>query len=304
MNSVLPIIVLFNPEKELLKRLLISLKDQVDDICIVDNSPISVKNKINDILDIIPNNIEYFELNENKGIATAQNIGIEYAKDNNYSHVLLLDQDSSLPNNMVKGLLTAENDLLKKNIKVATVGPAFIDEKTNESVNAIRAKLFYAKRIPVDINSIEPVGSDYIIASGSLIRMSILKEIGCMNDELFIDWVDIEWGERANHLHGYKSFIIPTVVMRHSIGDETSKALGRSINLHSDFRNYFIVRNAVYLMRSKSMSFNSKLLYLIKVPQYVIYYSLMSKRKIYSFGLLTKAIFDGVTSNMGKGHFK
>lgn len=304
MNSVLPIIVLFNPEKELLKRLLISLKDQVKDICIVDNSPISVKNKIGDILNIIPNKVEYFELNENKGIATAQNIGIKYAEDNNYSHVLLLDQDSGLPDNMVKGLLNAENKLLEIGIKVATVGPVFIDEKTNESVSAIHTKLFYLKRVPVDVNSSEPVVSDYIIASGSLIRMSVLKEIGFMVDDLFIDWVDIEWGERANHIYGYKSFIIPTVIMRHSIGDETTKSFGRNFNLHSDFRNYFIVRNAVYLIRSKSMSFNSKSLSLIKIPYYIILYSFMSKRRLYSLGLLVKAAFDGIVSNMGKGHFK
>ena len=301
---VLPIIVLFNPEKELLKRLLISLKDQVKDICIVDNSPISVKNKIGDILNIIPNKVEYFELNENKGIATAQNIGIKYAKDNNYDHVLLLDQDSGLPDNMVKGLLNAENKLLEIGIKVATVGPVFIDEKTNESVSAIHTKLFYLKRVPVDVNSSEPVVSDYIIASGSLIRMSVLKEIGFMVDDLFIDWVDIEWGERANHIYGYKSFIIPTVIMRHSIGDETTKSFGRNFNLHSDFRNYFIVRNAVYLIRSKSMSFNSKSLSLIKIPYYIILYSFMSKRRLYSLGLLVKAAFDGIVSNMGKGHFK
>ncbi|WP_279132466.1 glycosyltransferase family 2 protein [Photobacterium phosphoreum] len=301
---VLPIIVLFNPEKELLKRLLISLKDQVKDICIVDNSPISVKNKIGDILNIIPNKVEYFELNENKGIATAQNIGIKYAEDNNYSHVLLLDQDSGLPDNMVKGLLNAENKLLEIGIKVATVGPVFIDEKTNESVSAIHTKLFYLKRVPVDVNSSEPVVSDYIIASGSLIRMSVLKEIGFMVDDLFIDWVDIEWGERANHIYGYKSFIIPTVIMRHSIGDETTKSFGRNFNLHSDFRNYFIVRNAVYLIRSKSMSFNSKSLSLIKIPYYIILYSFMSKRRLYSLGLLVKAAFDGIVSNMGKGHFK
>lgn len=301
---VLPIIVLFNPEKELLKRLLISLKDQVKDICIVDNSPISVKNKIGDILNIIPNKVEYFELNENKGIATAQNIGIKYAEDNNYSHVLLLDQDSGLPDNMVKGLLNAENKLLEIGIKVATVGPVFIDEKTNESVSAIHTKLFYLKRVPVDVNSSEPVVSDYIIASGSLIRMSVLKEIGFMVDDLFIDWVDIEWGERANHIYGYKSFIIPTVIMRHSIGDETTKSFGRNFNLHSDFRNYFIVRNAVYLIRSKSMSFNSKSLSLIKIPYYIILYSFMSKRRLYSLGLLVKAAFDGIFSNMGKGHFK
>ncbi|SMY35950.1 glycosyltransferase family 2 protein [Photobacterium andalusiense] len=301
---VLPIIVLFNPEKELLKRLLISLKDQVNDICIVDNSPISVKNEIDDILNTIPNKIKYYELNENKGIATAQNIGIQYAQDNNYSHVLLLDQDSGLPDNMIKGLLNAENKLLDKGIKVATVGPVFIDEKTNESVSAIHTKLFYLKRVPVDVNSSEPVVSDYIIASGSLIRISVLKEIGSMVDELFIDWVDIEWGERANHLYGYKSFIIPTVIMRHSIGDETTKSFGRNFNLHSDFRNYFIVRNAVYLMRSKSMSFNSKSLSLIKIPYYIIFYSFMSKRRLYSLGLLAKAAFDGIVSNMGKGHFK
>ncbi|KJF90573.1 glycosyltransferase family 2 protein [Photobacterium leiognathi] len=301
---ILPIIVLFNPEKELLKRLLLSLQDQVEDICIVDNSPTSVKEKINDILSLISNNIKYFALNDNKGIAEAQNIGISYAIDNDYSHVLLLDQDSSLPPSMVKDLLFAENNLIQKGENVATVGPTFIDEKTGETVNAIRAKPFYVQRIPINLESKEPVHSDYIIASGSLIRTSLLKKVGFMKSELFIDWVDIEWGERCNHVYGYKSFIIPTVIMHHSIGDETTRALGRNINLHSDFRNYFIVRNAVYLMKSDSMSFNSKLIYLIKVPQYIIFYSLTSKRKLYSLGLLTKAVFDGILSKMGKGHFK
>lgn len=301
---MLPIIVLFNPERESLKKLFISLKGQVNDICIVDNSPISVINDIEDILNSIPNNIKYFDLNENKGIATAQNIGIKYAKNNSYDHVLLLDQDSFLPDNMIQELLNSEYKLLQKGVKVAAVGPAFIDEKSNEIVNAIKAKLFHVQRITVDINSIDPISTDYIIASGSLIRISVLTEIGYMNDELFIDWVDIEWGERANHLYGYKSFIIPTVVMRHSIGDETSKVLGRSINLHSDFRNYFIVRNAVYLIRSKSISFNSKSLYLIKIPQYIIYYSMMSKRKCYSLRLLIKAVYDGIVSNMGLGSFR
>ncbi|MHA6604769.1 glycosyltransferase family 2 protein [Photobacterium damselae] len=301
---ILPIIVLFNPDKYLLKRLLLSLQNQVENICIVDNSPISVKNDINDILSLISNNIKYFSLNDNKGIAEAQNIGIRHAIKNGYSHVLLLDQDSSLPQNMVEDLLAAESKLIKKGIKVATVGPTFVDEKTGEAVNAIKAKPFYVKRIPIDLDSIEPVNSDYIIASGSLIRTSLLEKVGLMRSELFIDWVDIEWGERCNHIYGYKSYIIPTVVMNHSIGDETTRALGRNINLHSDFRNYFIVRNAVYLMKVDSISFNSKLLYLIKVPQYVIFYSLTSKRKLYSFGLLIKAVFDGITSKMGKGHFK
>lgn len=302
-KDVLPIIILFHPDENLLSRLLISLQGQSKEICIVDNTPTTVKHSVLTLCDKLFLKPIYFDLGENKGIASAQNVGIKYAIDNQYEHVLLLDQDSELPNGFIEKLKSNELKLINDGHRIAAVGPAFKDEKTSEVADAIQQKNFKVNRIKIDINSSQPVQCDYIIASGSLIRTSVLKEVGLMYDDLFIDWVDIEWGERCTY-YGFKSYMVPSVVMNHSIGDEYVNVFGRKINLHSDFRNYFIVRNAAHLLKSKKIRPQLKLSFLIKIPQYIFFYSLFSKRKMYSFMLLNRAVWDGFIGNLDRGYFK
>lgn len=304
-KTVLPIIVLFYPDVTLLETLIESLVTQANEICIVDNTPASdsIKENVISICEVKGIETKYIELNENKGIAYAQNQGIIYAKDKHYSHVLLLDQDSALPNYMIRELCEAEANLLKDGVSVAAVGPAFRDEKTGRLAPAIQQDSIFVKRIRVIENSEVAIKCDYIIASGTLINITVINEVGMMLDELFIDWVDIEWGERCRY-HGKYVFMIPNIIMKHSIGDDHVSITGRDINLHSDFRNYFIVRNAIYLQRIGSVRWKLKVSLLFRVPLYVFFYSYHSKKPLYSFLLLSKAIFDGIVGNMGKGHFK
>lgn len=300
--KTLAIIVLYNPDFFILNRLLVSVIDQVNHIIVVDNTPNSNLEIINVHLAAFLHKITYKSLTTNQGIAIAQNEGISFAKENSFTHVLLLDQDSELPRGMVSGLLIAEKQLLNKNIKVAAVGPSFIDEKTNEIAPAINVKFMKVDRVEIDSNKSE-IQSDYIIASGSLIRIEVLDIVGLMDERLFIDWVDIEWGERCSKF-GYGTYIIPSVQMKHSIGDDFVKFLGRNINIHSDFRNYYIVRNATYLMLSNKLKYESRLLFVFKIPCYILFFSILSKRKLYSLKLLLIAVKDGIIGNMGKGHFK
>ena len=302
--SVVATVVLFNPNLALLKRLYKSLYNQVDSIVFSDNSEDrsikkDVKNWINQL---ISSDIIYLDLHKNHGIAYAQNKGIEVAKASGAKFVLLLDQDSALPDNMVSDLMTVYNSLITVGHKVATVGPAFLDEKTSELAKVIRhRKLRVHKSIPNQSNNFEV--ADYVISSGSLIPIEVLDEVGDMDEQLFIDWVDIEWGMRAKR-YGYVSYIAPRVIMRHSIGDEYVKFGHKNINLHTDFRNYFIVRNSIYLSLYSKLPLNFRIIQLGKVPLYILFYSYHSKKRLYSFGLLTKAVIDGILKNMGKGHFK
>lgn len=302
--SVVATVVLFNPNLALLKRLYKSLYNQVDSIVFSDNSEDrsikkDVKNWINQL---ISSDIIYLDLHKNHGIAYAQNKGIEVAKASGAKFVLLLDQDSALPDNMVSDLMTVYISLITVGHKVATVGPAFLDEKTNELAKVIRHReLRVHKSIPNQSNNFEV--ADYVISSGSLIPIEVLDEVGDMDEQLFIDWVDIEWGMRAKR-YGYVSYIAPRVIMRHSIGDEYVKFGHKNINLHTDFRNYFIVRNSIYLSLYSKLPLNFRIIQLGKVPLYILFYSYHSKKRLYSFGLLTKAVIDGILKNMGKGHFK
>jgi rhamnosyltransferase len=149
----------------------------------------------------------------------------------------------------------------------------------------------------------EPVRSTYIIASGSLIRLSVLERIGGMQDNLFIDFVDIEWGERAAQ-EGYGCYLVPSVTMKHSIGDEFVTLLGRRVLLHSDFRNYFIVRNAVFLALWSSLSISTRLQLVLKVPYYLCCYSWYSAKRASALRLLLGAVKDGLLKRMGKGRFQ
>ena len=302
--SVVATVVLFNPNLALLKRLYVSLHGQVDSIVFIDNSENeSIKNDVQNCLDqLVSSDITYLDLRKNYGIAYAQNRGIEFAKRLGARFVLLLDQDSALPSDMVSDLMAVYKNLVNDGQRVATVGPSFLDEKTNELAKIIRHRNLRVHKItPNQLQSFEV--ADYVISSGSLIPVEVLNEVGDMDEKLFIDWVDIEWGMRAK-LHGYASYVAPKVMMRHSIGDQYVNFGNKNINLHTDFRNYFIVRNSIYLSLYSKLPLNFKTIQLGKVPLYILFYSYHSKKRLYSLVLLTKAVTDGIFKNMDKGHFR
>jgi len=182
---------------------------------------------------------------------------------------------------------------------VGSVGPLFLDEKTNEYSKAVKHGFFLVKKIAVIPMGDLPVKADHLIASGSLIKISALKEIGLMREDLFIDWVDIEWGLRASKLK-FEHFIIPRAIMRHSIGDEFVEVGKKKINLHSDIRNYYIVRNACYLLLSSDVDYRWRLNIFWKIPLFVVFYAFTSKQRFSAFKVLLRACVDGFTGRLGK----
>jgi rhamnosyltransferase len=292
------VIVLYHPDLPLLRRLLESITNQVETIIAVDNTPGSSPES-SVFSESFPCPVSYVPLGENKGIATAQNIGIRKSLSEGYSHVLLLDQDSCPAPNMVQELLSAEQGLLESGQKVAAVGPVFIDEKTGSTSKAIRHGWMNVNKIPLHATMKEPVESDYIISSGSLTRASVLAEVGAMRDELFIDWVDIEWGLRARRA-GNICYIAPSAIMTHSIGDAFVHTIGKNINLHSDTRHYYIVRNATYLLRLKTMGWRWRTVTVPKIPLYVCFYAWHSSNRWNGFKLLCRAFSDGIRGRVGR----
>ncbi len=297
-QCIAAIVVLYHPDNRLLERLLSSVVDQVNRILVIDNTP-NPDAEITRLLNSFDERVSYFPLGDNMGIATAQNIGIEKSIAASCSHVLLLDQDSALPPKMVEDLLAAEAALLREGKEVAAVGPQFIDEKSGRPSPAIRHHYFWIHKMYLDSNSADPVETDHMIASGSIMRTSVLQRVGPMRDDLFIDWVDIEWCMRARSM-GYKSYYIPSAVMKHSVGDSMVKVLGRDVHLHNDLRNYYMLRNAIYLFRLKSMGWRWKINFAPRIPCYVVLYSWFSKNRLDNITMILRAIYDGLRGRLGR----
>ncbi len=295
------IIVLYIPNPVLLERLIDSLRGEADQVFIIDNTPLGKAqfDISQDWFDCLGIRSIYHPLGDNYGIAKAQNVGIDLAIKDGYDHIILFDQDSAIPANMIQQLLAAEQSLLAESVQVGSIGPLFLDEKTGEYSKAIRHGRFFVNKIDATPMDTQPVQADYLIASGSLIRTEVLQAIGFMREDLFIDWVDIEWGLRATRL-GYSHFVIPNAIMRHSIGDEFVSVGNRNINLHNDIRNYYIVRNACHLLLDAQIDQRWRMSIVFKIPLYVVFYALHSKTQLKAFKLLIRACVDGFSGRLGK----
>lgn len=137
MVKVGAVVVLYNPNFDVTKKTLSSLASQVDQICVVDNSP-------SDHSEVLSGyeSVEYKPLLKNIGIAAAQNIGIRYFIDLGYDFVLFADQDSIASEKVVDKLLENHQALKEASIKVGAVGTRAINRQTGlpyvEKSNEIR----------------------------------------------------------------------------------------------------------------------------------------------------------------------
>lgn len=302
MNTV-AIVILYNPVFTTLLKLYQSVVYQVKSLVFVDNSQLretQVANRewIEQLEDL---RCYYLPMSDNLGIATAQNKGIEFAKTLDAQFVLLLDQDSALPDNMIVELLSSY-EKLKNNHKVAVVAPSFIDEKTNHVLPLNKYHGIFRKKV-IPSQGDKFIEVSHLISSGSLISIEVFDKVGLMQDSLFIDYVDTEWCLRCVNM-GYQLFVIPAIMMTHNMGDGYVNIGNRQVVLHSDFRNYFTLRNMVYLILYGNVLLGFKITELIKLPFYLFLYTLLSKNKLKSFKIMLIGIKDGLFKKMGKGYFE
>ena len=242
MRTTLAIVVTYNPGIGELAALLSFLTRADVDTLVIDNA----SNNVGAISALLPNHprAAIVALDRNTGIAHAQNIGLRRAISAGYQFALLLDQDSLPEGTFVETALQAFHRLDPEGTKIAAVVPSFYDQATRYRYPFVRFDRFCVRTF----EPTEPFERvSLIISSGSILRLSLLQEIGLMNDALFIDHVDTDWSLRAI-AKGYELVGLRDNTMRHSVGDATIRVLGRNLPAHNPRRRYLSTRNLFYLI--------------------------------------------------------
>ena len=300
--KVTAIIVAFNPELPTLKELLIAAAPQVARIVIVDNS--GHDNLRNWLKENPFQNVSYLFVGKNIGVGAAQNIGIKESMRMDATHVLLLDHDSIPDRNMVTALLAAEQELTQAGKNVAAVGPRYKLHGTSLSSFFIRFGWFRFRKFYCGQEDCrEYISADFLISSGCLISLTAMREIGLLDESLFIDHVDTEWFLRAKS-KGYVSFGICDAIMNHNLGDYLFSFWAgkkRTIPIHSPLRHYYIFRNSVLLYRKRA--YVSKKWIINDVIRLFLMFIVFSTRippRAQFFLMMTKGIYDGLRGISGK----
>jgi rhamnosyltransferase len=294
-KRTIAVIVTYFPHLASLQTLLDSLVQQVQLVVIVDNgssnvlaSFIETRNKRGEHL---------ISLGANRGIATAQNVGIDWARQHGADYILLFDQDSSPSHDMVHSLIAVVEAKSAAGVPVAAVGPRYIDDAQNSFLPFVRIKGLRLERQPCPCG--ETVTEvDYLHASGCLIPVAALERVGNMREDFFIDYVDIEWGLRAKQC-GLQSFGVCAATMQHKLGDETIEFFGRTIPLHSPLRHYYHFRNAVCMYRQKSLPLQWKLADGCRLFLKYGFYALFAKPHLGHLKMMSVGVWHGLRSRMG-----
>jgi len=291
------VIVTYNPKIELLVQQFKSLDSQLNNIIYVDNSSQNILSFESEILAIPTSvNIYFIKNSVNLGLGKAHNLGITKAEELNSDFVLILDHDSVLKPTFLSELLNGFFQLEEQKIPVGAVGPVYIDNITKEVYPITRYSGPFIKRTyPVS----EPVEASVLISSGCLIALSTIKQVGYMNEELFIDYVDIEWSYRCRYF-GYKLYAIPTAIMEHQVGDKRVSILGRMISVHTPLRRYYLSRNSIYMLRCPYISWGYKFRELTFNVLRILIFSLISNQKIKYLKCSFLGLYDGLRGHYGK----
>lgn len=295
MNNLVAIIVTFNPDTEVLNTLLKALESQVAHIVIVDNG--STVETVGIIRRMITADGTIIEKGFNSGISEAINTGLIEANKLCASHVVFFDQDSLPASNMVEQLLAVMSQKSDMGIKVAAVGPKYSDIKGDHASPFVKLVGQKLTRVPCGDN--ETVAVDALITSGSLISMDALGDVGNMEQKLFIDYVDTEWCLRATN-KGYSLFGVGAAKMQHDLGDEFAHIFGRTIPVHSALRNYYLIRNGVWMLSHPAVPWAWKAMDFIRLVQIYIVLSLFVGTKLNNWKMMTKGLWHAVSGRMGK----
>lgn len=296
--KIIAVVVTYHPILSELCALLLATLPQVDRIIIIDNG--SREDCLMELTDFIKNQrIEMHCLGRNYGIATAQNRGMSLVKAYGAQYAMLFDQDSLPSPDIVSRLLEASMSINASGIKVAAVGPFYEDprrlvpSRPFVSLHGFRLDLLNdqgpEKIIPVS----------YLIASASLISMDAFDAIGPMHEELFIDYVDIDWGLRARQL-GFQSFGVRDALLQHNLGEKIQFIFGKSFCFHSPLRHYYQFRNGLWLYRQPYLSYPEKIGGYGRLIKRFLACAVFFEPRRQNLKMMFKGLAHGISGRLGK----
>lgn len=209
---------------------------QVDVVVVVDNTPTGTPGAA-ELLEP-SDRVDIVSMGYNSGLAAALNTGV--ARYAGSERVLLLDQDSSIPPDLVERL----GARLEEDPRIGVVAPAPWDAGAARYLDP-RAS---GRPVLADLGA--------VITSGMLVRRRVLDEVGGFREDFFVDCVDQEFCLRVRSA-GWRVTQDRSVLLPHELGETRWHGWGplrlRATH-HATWRLYWIGRNSAVMLREHGRS--------------------------------------------------
>ena len=227
----------YNPEIELLRKVVNAAMQNVDYVLIVDNG----SQNHNEIDMLRTSKVDIVHLPRNLGVE-ALNIGFKLLKSK-CEWILILDDDSVIQPGAVQEILNKYNKLLEKvRSRVAVISISDL-----ESIPLTLKRQL--KSLPREALIVH---FDAIIFSGAMIKSEVIEKHNLYVDkELFLDHADTDFFTRLRKFK-YLTVLYTKPLLQHRLGIPLSKPINLGFYIIKSttkpHRLYYIARNATYLL--------------------------------------------------------
>jgi rhamnosyltransferase len=188
-----------------------------------------------------PPSVEVIRNATNRGIAAALNQGARFAMESGAAWLLTMDQDAA-PSPEILRIAAETFGAYPAKDRIAVIGSASVADAAR--TRAARVRGADAGRSWSDVR--------WAITAGSFVSLAAFRAVGEFRDDLFVDYVDIEFCLRARR-SGYRILMSAAPAMTHEVGAPALRRLGpRTVapTHHSAVRRYYITRNRLIVWRS------------------------------------------------------
>lgn len=243
-NLICGVMVAYNPTEEVGANLQAMVRE-CGRVLVVDNGSTP---EVLERMSLIPG-VQILALGKNFGVAKALNCGAVWARERNYQWMVTFDQDSKPEPGMVAALWATH----LRHPEAAVVGPCI------REVGARGPEYRWVRRHPkwpwffqrVECHEVDLPEVTMMITSGSMVELAVWADLGGFAEELFIDYVDIDYCLKTV-LAGRKIAVSAAAGLNHKLGArQAGRILGRDLRPmhHAPFRHYYIARNRMLVWR-------------------------------------------------------
>ena len=280
------VVVLYHPDENLVRNIN-SYLPQVDTLVLWDNTPEGEKSAPLSLSGVChPERLEYMGCGRNVGIGAALNQAVAYARDNGFTHLLTLDQDSYF----------REGDFRRYLENIRAYG---------EDAEAIFSTNYFivsqqTSSYPV-AESVEEVTS--AMTSGTVYPVALFEKLGNFMEELFVWGIDCEFCWRARRQQ-IPTYCFRSILLRHDLGYQKKKhrLLGKEVfpNEYPPQRTYYNVRNGIILHRLYPDCLNLKAHLHYHLYKRIVFVLLYEQQKFAKWKALWEGYRDGKRNRLGE----
>lgn len=215
------------------------------DIIVVDNG--SSDDSVATLRSRFPT-LTYIENNANLGFAEGNNRGLIYSIEKGYAYSLVMNTDTLVDEDLVRGLTLH----LNTHPKAAAVQPAiyWMHDKSKiwngkGGFNALLGRTFSDTSLPGE-NKDKFETAKWVTGCCMLLRNNVLSEAGLFNERFFLYYEDVELSYRIR-AEGYELHYLALYKMYHEAG--VSARVEKKEGFVSPIIHYYIIRNHLWFLR-------------------------------------------------------